>query len=74
MFKIYKTKVLEITEKNIVSDSSLVNPILLKDRIEQTKNELFIHTTKGKLQILELQPEGRKRITTEEFLRGYSLL
>jgi len=74
VFKIYKTKVLEITEKNIVSDSSLVNPILLKDRIEQTKNELFIHTTKGKLQILELQPEGRKRITTEEFLRGYSLL
>ncbi|MCB0732247.1 MAG: hypothetical protein KDC88_14580, partial [Ignavibacteriae bacterium] len=26
------------------------------------------------LKILELQPEGRKRMKTEDFLRGYSLV
>ncbi|MFZ1291572.1 MAG: methionyl-tRNA formyltransferase [Melioribacteraceae bacterium] len=43
-------------------------------QIEQTKTEIFFGTTKNTIQILEIQPEGRRRMKTEEFLRGYSLL
>ena len=44
------------------------------NKIYQTKKEIFIQTKNDVLQILELQPEDRKRMTTEEFLRGYSLI
>lgn len=35
---------------------------------------LWIMTGDGVLQVQELQPEGKRRMTTEEFLRGYPLL
>lgn len=34
---------------------------------------LWIMTGNGVLQVRELQPEGKRRMTTEEFLRGYPL-
>lgn len=40
----------------------------------QTKNEIYAGTGNGILEILEIQPEGRKAMTNTEFLRGYSLL
>ncbi len=40
--------------------------------IKQTKTELFIGCGEGSLEVLELQLEGKKRMHTEEFLRGYS--
>ncbi|MDD8017611.1 MAG: methionyl-tRNA formyltransferase [Bacteroidota bacterium] len=33
--------------------------------------KLFVQSSKGALEILELQQEGRKRMKTEEFLKGY---
>ncbi|MGA7836903.1 MAG: methionyl-tRNA formyltransferase [Ignavibacteriaceae bacterium] len=57
--KIYKTK---------FSDSENLKP----SEIKQTKKELYIGTGDGTLEILELQQEGKKRMTTEEFLRGFS--
>ncbi len=59
--KIYKTAV-------VFSEN------LKTGEIKETKNELFIGCGKDSLQILELQLEGRKRLNTEEFLRGYSFL
>ena len=47
---------------------------LAPEEIKQTKKQLFIGTKTGTLEILEIQPSGRKRMKTEEFLRGYSLL
>ena len=38
---------------------------------EITKTSLKIHTGKGLLSILELQPEGKKRMSVDAFLRGY---
>ena len=38
---------------------------------EVTKNSLKIRTGDGLLSILELQPEGKKRMTVDAFLRGY---
>lgn len=39
----------------------------------ETKKELFVGTETANLRLLEIQPEGRKRMNAEEFLRGYSL-
>ncbi len=64
-YKVYKTKVIESRIVNDQQDSFVIN---------QTKKEIFIHTKDGCLQILELQQEGRKRMSAEEFLRGSSIL
>ncbi len=61
IYKVYKTQIVE-------------NIILEQSKIHQTKKEIFIGTNNGTIQILELQMEGRKRMTAEEFLRGYSLI
>ena len=38
-----------------------------------TKNETFIGCEDGALEILEIQAEGRKRMKTIDFLRGFPL-
>jgi methionyl-tRNA formyltransferase len=58
-FKVYKSR---ISENNKLSVGEL----------KQTKTELFFGCSDKSIQILEIQQEGRKRMTTEEFLRGYS--
>lgn len=67
-YKIFMTKLIEESIPN--SQFSITNSQL---HIKQTKKEIYIQTGNGILQILELQPDGRKRMTAEEFLRGYSL-
>ena len=52
--------------------SRLSDEQLNAGEIRQTKTEMFIGCSEGALQILSLQQEGKKRMTTEEFLRGYS--
>ncbi len=37
------------------------------------KDRLFVKTGKGVLSVLELQPEGKKRMTVDAFLRGYPM-
>lgn len=55
--------------------SSVINRSELKPgEIAQSKTEVQIGTASGALNILELQPEGRKRMSAEAFLRGYSLI
>ncbi len=58
VIKIYKTEIME-------------NIDLKPFQIEQTKKELIIGCRKNALRILELQLEGRKRMSAEEFLRGF---
>ncbi|MBK8945925.1 MAG: methionyl-tRNA formyltransferase [Ignavibacteriae bacterium] len=60
LYKVYSTKVLQ-------------NSDLKTGEIYQSKNEIIIGTSQNSIQIIEIQPEGRKRMKTEEFLRGYSL-
>lgn len=61
IYKIYRSKVESELKLNELE-------------INETKKDLYIGCGEGTLQVLEIQPEGRKRMTTEEFLRGYSLL
>ncbi|MFC2082346.1 methionyl-tRNA formyltransferase [Bacteroidota bacterium] len=62
-YKIYRTRIPKTEFHKDLKPGSLF----------QTKKELFIGTADGTIQILELQPEGKKRMTAEEFLRGNSL-
>lgn len=55
--------------------SAITNePNLKIGEVKETKKEIFIGCGEGTLQLLEIQPEGRKRMTADAFLRGYSLL
>jgi methionyl-tRNA formyltransferase len=42
-------------------------------RADAATGELFVATASGAIAIDELQLEGRKRMSTAEFLRGFSL-
>jgi len=57
-----------------VFSANISNKMIPVNQIEQTKKSLLIGTQDYAIEILEIQPEGRKRMTVEEFLRGYSLL
>lgn len=76
-YKVFKSKMVEDGQWSVVSgrldieSNTTHNSQLSTNKIYQTKKEVYILTGKGVLQILELQPEGRKRMTAEEFLRGY---
>ncbi len=61
-------KIYKVYSSQIVEDKNLK-----PGEIEETKKEIIIGTSKDSLKILEIRPEGRKRMTAEEFLRGYSL-
>ena len=63
-------------EKQIkVYKSSVNKDVNLKPgEIYQSKNEAVIGCGENSLNLIELQPEGRKRLTVAEFLRGYSLI
>jgi methionyl-tRNA formyltransferase len=62
----YNEKVIKIYKTEVMNRSDL-KPF----QIEQTKKELIIGCGKNALRILELQQEGRRRMTAEEFLRGF---
>ncbi|MCL6100390.1 MAG: methionyl-tRNA formyltransferase [Bacteroidetes bacterium] len=81
IYKVFKTCVIENAEPvsrqarlRIENSKFAIIDSQLHLKIYQSKKEIFITTGNGTLQILELQPEGRKRMTAEEFLRGYSLI
>ena len=59
-------KVIKIYKSEVVKDLNL-KPA----EINQTKTELFIGCEKDALKIIEIQQEGKKRMNTEEFLRGF---
>jgi methionyl-tRNA formyltransferase len=65
-FFIYNDKVNKIYKTKVVSGINL-KPF----QFHQTKTELIIGCGKDVIRILEIQQEGKKRMNTEEFLRGF---
>jgi len=59
--KIYKTRVVE---KENTSPGKII----------QEKKNLYVDCIKDRLELLELQLEGRKRMSAEEFLRGFRFI
>jgi methionyl-tRNA formyltransferase len=64
-YKIFRTNVLHQSGSTFMNEKEIGEPFVLD------KDKIFVKTISGILQILEIQPEGRKRMTAEEFLRGY---
>lgn len=62
----YNNKVIKIYKTEIVKDLNL-RPL----EFHQINTELHIGCGKDALRILEIQQEGKKRMNTEEFLRGF---
>lgn len=63
---IYNEKVIKIFKTKIVSGLKL-----MPFELYQTKNELIIGCGIDAIRIVELQLEGKKRMSVEEFLRGF---
>lgn len=63
MLKIWKASVIE---KEYTSQTGVV--------VEITKDEMIVKTGEGALAFKELQLEGKKRMTTDAFLRGYTIV
>ena len=61
-------KLVKVYKGKIIKDRDLAIGEITSD-----KKELFIGCSDGAIKIEELQMEGRKRMTAEEFLRGYNL-
>ena len=61
MLKIYRSRVAE------TSSTPVPGTILNSDR------RLIVGTRQGTLELLELQQEGKRKLSAEEFLRGYRL-
>jgi methionyl-tRNA formyltransferase len=47
------------------------NPVVPRSIVRGTKDSLLVQTGDGLLSILEIQPEGKKRMAVDAFLRGY---
>ena len=67
-FFVYNDTVLKVYKTEIVKRNDL-KPF----QIYQTKTELVIGSGRNALKILEIQQEGKRRMGTEEFLRGFRL-
>ena len=63
----HNNKVIKIFKTEIVKDIKLK-----PSEFHQNKTELLIGCGKDAIRILEIQQEGKKRMTIEEFLRGFS--
>ncbi|MCL4550787.1 MAG: methionyl-tRNA formyltransferase [Bacteroidetes bacterium] len=81
IYKVFTTRLIangelqmENSQSYLSADRFSIIDSQLQLKIYQTKKEIYFQTGNGLIQILELQPEGRKRMTAEEFLRGYSLI
>ena len=67
-FFIHNEKIFKVYSSEIVEDKNLAS-----NEILQTKTEIFVGTSTQAIKIIEIQPEGRKRMKSEDFLRGYTL-
>lgn len=63
---LHNNKVIKIYKSGVVKDLNLK-----PGEIHQTKTELFVGCGTDAIKILEIQQEGKKRMNTEEFLRGF---
>jgi len=69
-FTFYRRKILKIFKTEVIGDIPFTDDF--GKVVESDKKEsLWVRTGKGILSMLEVQPEGKRRMNIEEFLRGY---
>jgi methionyl-tRNA formyltransferase len=65
----HKGKIIKIFKTSIVEKHSTQSGVIL----QRTADSLMVGTGENALAILEIQQEGRKKMTITEFLRGYHI-
>lgn len=70
IYKVYRTRIWESQKIENYSDTIKIDSPQ-KINLIVTKRNIYVETSDGFIEILEIQPEGRKRMSTEDFLRGY---
>lgn len=71
-FTFFRGKVLKIFKTEVIGEIPFTDDF--GKVVESDKKEsLWVRTGKGILSLLEVQPEGKKRMSIEEFLRGYRI-
>jgi methionyl-tRNA formyltransferase len=72
-FKIYKAAIENLEEKGTPQYKSDFEPIQTGKFISDGKTYLKVTTEDGAIQLLDVQLEGRKRMSIRDFLNGYRL-
>jgi methionyl-tRNA formyltransferase len=71
-FTFYRGKILKIRKAEVVGETPF--PDGFGEVAEADgKERIWVKTKKGILNILELQPEGKRKMSAEEFVRGYRI-
>jgi methionyl-tRNA formyltransferase len=66
-------KALKIFRSHVVSTDDVHSAVAPGAVIIRTAKELYIACAQGTLSLLELQQEGKRRLSAEEFLKGYNI-
>jgi methionyl-tRNA formyltransferase len=64
---LFEDKIIKIFQSEVIERTDVK-----RFKIQQSKTELIIGCGKNAIKVLELMQEGKKRMGTEEFLRGFS--
>lgn len=72
-FTHYKGKILKIWEADVVSECANAEKPVPGTVIAMDKESFTLATGEGALRIRSLQPEGKKRMSCAEFMRGYEV-
>tara|TARA_B100001564_G_scaffold359097_1_gene379639 strand:- start:1225 stop:2136 length:912 start_codon:yes stop_codon:yes gene_type:complete len=70
MYTVYQGKKLKVFKTNVIDNDSKLS--VGKIEVINLK-ELFVHTTNNMISILEVQQEGKKRLSVQEFLLGANI-
>lgn len=69
-FALFQGKILKIFKATVIDDAALSGDFGMMVKPEEKKG-LRVRTGSGILSLLEVQPEGKRRMKVEEFVRGY---
>jgi methionyl-tRNA formyltransferase len=69
-FAFFRGKILKIFKSEVMGDT-LFSEDFGEVVESDTKKNVWVKTGKGYLSLLEVQPEGKRRMSIEEFIRGY---
>lgn len=69
-FTLYRSKILKVFKAQVIGESSSSGDF--GQVVDSDENEaLWVRTARGMLSLLEVQPEGKRRMGIQEFVRGY---
>ena len=66
-------KLLKLFRAPLIKNASILNPPGEIVSVDPKNGLIEIATGSGNLQVTELQPEGKRRMTAAEYLKGYQL-